>query len=195
MRKRLDTGLTIREIAKQLNIGYRPAHNHITAMEEEGIIQVEKIGNAKQCALARENEKARHLLAEVDLEKKKEIYSKNPKVKAVVESMLAKLTEKHIAEIQAVILFGSYAKGTAAKTSDIDLLFIINDLKGKEVRQSIERECVSYQHSHNIKISPLITDIGEFKKMLNNKEMNVGKEIKESGIPLYGSEIFWRVVA
>src|SRR3989344_3412646 len=92
MRKQLDKGLTILEISKRLNIGYRPAHNHITAMEQEGIIQVEKVGNAKQCRLDLENERTRHLLAEIDIQKKKEIFNKNSKVKAILENMLAKLT-------------------------------------------------------------------------------------------------------
>jgi len=91
-------------------------------------------------------------------------------------------------------LFGSYAKGTAAKQSDIDLLFIVSSIKDKNLRESIERENASYQYSHNIKISPLITDIEEFKKMLKAKELNVGKEIKENGISLYGHELFWRII-
>ncbi len=195
MRRYLEKGITILEISKRLNIGYRPAHNHITAMEQEGIIQVEKVGNAKQCRLELGSEKTRHLLVEVDMEEKKEICDKNPKIKAIVESIITKITEKHITEIQAVILFGSYAKKTATKTSDIDLLFIINDLKGKEIRGSIERLCASFQHSHNITVSPIITDIGEFKTMLQGKEINVGKEAREYGISLYGSEIFWRLLA
>jgi len=90
-------------------------------------------------------------------------------------------------------LFGSYAKGTATKQSDIDLLFIVSNIKDKILRESIERESASYQYSHNIKISPLITDIEEFKKMIKSKELNVGKEIKEYGISLYGHEVFWRI--
>ena len=65
----------------------------------------------------------------------------------------------------------------------------------EKVREKIERECASYQHSHNVKISPLITDIEEFKKMLKSKEMNVGKETKEYGIALYGLEQFWRLIS
>ena len=106
---------------------------------------------------------------------------------------ISKLAEKFISEIRSIVLFGSYAKGTAKRRSDIDLLFIVSDLKDKSLRDSIERESASYQYSHNIKISPLITDIEEFKKMLKSKELNVGKEVKESGISLYGHEFFWRI--
>ena len=103
-------------------------------------------------------------------------------------------TEKFISEIHSVVLFGSYAKGKATKQSDIDLLFIVSNIKDKGLRDAIERESANYQYSYNIKVSPLITDIGEFRKMLKAKELNVGKETKECGISLYGHEIFWRII-
>ena len=193
MRKNLDKGLTILEISKQLKIGYRPAYNHITEMEKEGIIQVNKIGSAKQCSLNLSSPKTRHLLESLDIERKEELYRKNQKLK-IIDNLISKLTEKFMSEIHSIVLFGSYAKGTATKQSDIDLLFIITNLKDKSLRETIERESASYQYSHNIKISPLITDIEEFKKMLKSKELNVGKEVKEYGISLYGHELFWRIV-
>lgn len=194
MRTKLDEGLTILDISKRLKIGYRPAYNHITEMEKEDIIKVEKVGNAKKCSLNLENAKTRHLLEEIDLAKKEELYQKNPKLKQVIESLLSKLTEKFISEIQSIILFGSYAKGTATKQSDVDLLFVVSSIKDKNLREAIERESASYQYSYNLKVSPLITNIEEFKKMLKDKELNVGKETREYGISLYGHEIFWRIV-
>ena len=194
MRKNIDVGLTISQISKQLKIGYVPAHNHITEMEKEGIIKVLKIGNSKQCRLNLENQKTRHLLQEVDIKRKEQVFNKNHKVKSVIEELISKLNEKYISEILSIVLFGSFAKESVNKQSDIDLMFIVSDLKDKNIRESIERECASYQYSHNIKISPLITNIEELKKMLNSKELNVGKETKEFGISLYGREIFWRVI-
>jgi|SRR3989344_1836585 len=193
MRKDLDKGLTILEISKRLKIGYRPAYNHIIQMGKEGIVQIEKVGSAKQCKLNFTSPKTRHLLETLDIERKEELYKENPRLK-LIDNLISKLTEKFISEIHSIVLFGSYAKGTAAKQSDIDLLFIVSSIKDKNLRESIERENASYQYSHNIKISPLITDIEEFKKMLKAKELNVGKEIKENGISLYGHELFWRII-
>ena len=194
MRKNMDLGLTISHVSKLLKIGYAPAYNHISEMEKEEIIKVLKIGNSKQCKLNLENTKTRHLLQEIDIKRKEDLYSKNPKIKSAIESLISKLAEKYISELLSVVLFGSYAKGTANKQSDIDLMFIVSDFKDKNLRESIERECASLQYSHNIKISPLITNIEEFKKMLKSKDLNVGKEIKEFGISLYGHELFWRVI-
>ena len=194
LRKNLDRGLTILEISKTLKIGYDPAHNHITEMDKQGIITINKVGNAKQCSLNIKNGKTRNLLQEADLAKAESIYKENTKIKNILEILITKLTEKYIAETQSIILFGSYAKNTQKKDSDIDILFIVNDLKKKELREDIERECSSFEYSHNIKISPIITDITEFKKMLVAKELNVGKEAREYGISLYGSEKFWRIL-
>jgi uncharacterized protein len=194
MRRGLDKGLTILEISKKLKIGYRPAYNHITEMEKERIIQIEKIGNSKQCKLNLKSEKTRHLLESLDIIKKEDLFKKYPKLKVIIEGLISKLTEKYFSEIHSVVLFGSYAKGQAAKKSDIDLMFIVNNLKNNGLRESIERESAGYQYSHNIKISPLITDIAELKKMLMAKELNVGKETREFGISLYGHEMFWRIV-
>ena len=195
MRKNLDKGLTILEISKRLKIGYRPAYNHINSMGKENIITVERIGNAKKCSLNLDDPKCRHILGELDSMKKEQIYKEYPKVKAIVEGLVSKLTTEYISEIHSIVLFGSYAKGTATKTSDIDLIFIVSNLKNKQIREGIERESASYQYSHNIKASPLITDIIEFKKMLRSDKLSVGKEARETGISLYGSEMFWRLVA
>jgi len=194
MRKNLDIGLTILQISKRLKIGYAPAHNHITEMEKEGIIKASKIGNSKQCRLNLENSKTRNLLQEMDIKRKEQIYTKNPKLKSILEVLILKLNEKYISEILSIILFGSYAKGTASKKSDIDLIFILNNLRDKHIRGAIEMECASYQYSHNIKISPLMINVAEFKKMLRSRELNVGKETKEFGISLYGHELFWRLI-
>ncbi len=191
-RTNLDKGLTILEISKKLNIGYRPAYNHINEMFKEDMITIKEVGKAKQCFLNLKSEKARHVLGELDIFKKERLYKS--KLKNILENLIKKLTDKYLSEIQAIVLFGSYSKGKAVKDSDVDLLFIINNIRNKELRADIERECVSFQYSHNVKVSPIITDAIEFKKMLKAEELNVGKEVREYGIALYGIEQFWRLI-
>ena len=195
LRKNLGKGFTILEISKLLKIGYRPAYNHIAELEKINAIITKKIGSAKQCSLNLENAQSLHFLQEVDLARKEELYKGNKKLKTILEEIIPKITNQITSSLHSIILFGSHAKRTATKASDIDLLFIFSNIKDKSVREKIERECASYQYSHNVKISPLITDMAEFKKMLKSKEMNVGKEVKEYGIALYGSEQFWRLIA
>lgn len=194
-RKNLDKGLTILQISKKLNIGYRPAYNHINEMNNEGMINIQEVGKAKECFLNLKSEKARHVLGECDILKKETLYKKESKLKGILEKLIKKLSERYISEIHSIVLFGSYAKDKAVKGSDIDILFIVGDMKKKELRTDIERECASLEYSHNIKLSPIITDAAEFRKMLKSEEFNIGKEAKGYGIALYGSEHFWRLIA
>jgi predicted nucleotidyltransferase len=192
-REDITKGFTILGISKKLKIGYRPAYNHIKTLSQEKIINIKEVGKAKQCFLNLESAKCLHLLEEIDMIRKEKLFKENAKLKGIVEGLIAKLTDEFASEIHSIILFGSYAKGKATKTSDIDILFIVTDMKNKNLRESIGRECASFQYSHNAKVSPIITDIKEFKKMLEAKKLNVGKEVKESGFPLYGLEQFWRI--
>ncbi len=195
LRQNLRQGLTIRQISKTLRIGYRPAYNHIIAMEKEGIITVEQVGKAKQSFLNLDNEKCRHLLKEVDMQRKEELFTRHTKLKHIIESLTAKLTETFIAELHTVILFGSYARGTQTRASDIDILFIVSDMTNKALREGIERECAGFQYSYNMRVTPIIADIHELKQMLASKDLTIGKEAREYGIMLYGSEKFWRIAA
>ena len=194
LRKDLDNGITILGISRRLRIGYRPAHNHVSAMIKEGIINARKIGAARQCSLNLENARCRQFLAEADLSRKEDLFRGNHRLKLILENLISKLSETLVSDIHSIVLFGSYVKGTATKSSDIDLMFIVADIKNKTVRENIERECANYEYSHNVKISPLITDIEECRKMLKTRELNIGKEAKEYGLPLYGSEMFWRLM-
>lgn len=191
----LGKGITILQISKRLNIGYRPAYNHIREMDKESMVNIKKVGKAKECFLDLKSEKTRHVLGEVDMVRKERLYKKEPKVKSIIEKLIEKLTKKHISEIHSIVLFGSYAKRKAVKGSDIDILFIVSNMKNKKLRENIERECASSEYSHNITVSPMIIDAVEFRKMLELEELNVGKEVKECGISFYGSEQFWRFVA
>ena len=96
MRSDLDKGMTIHEISKLLKIGYRPAYNHLTEMEKESIVQIEKVGSSKQCKLNITSQKAKHLLQSLDIVKKENIYKDNPKLKTIIEGLISKLTEKYI---------------------------------------------------------------------------------------------------
>ena len=195
LRKELNRGLTILAISKRLDIGYRPAYNHITELQKQGAIITHTVGKARQCLLNLENEMCRYFLQENDFKRKEALFKQQIKLRNVLENYIARLTARFVSDIHSIILFGSYAKGTATKTSDIDVFFILSDIKNKPLRDAIEQEAASYQNSHNLKLSPLISDIHEFKKMLKSKELNVGKELREYGIPLYGAEQFWRFIA
>src|SRR3989338_10674241 len=130
-RKSLGKEFTIREISKLLGIGYRPAYNHIAELEKIKAIFIKKAGGAKLCSLNLENAQSLHFLQEIDLTRKEELYKSNQKLKAILGDILSKITNQITSSLHSIILFGSHAKGTATKSSDIDLLFIVSNIKDK----------------------------------------------------------------
>ena len=87
-----------------------------------------------------------------------------------------------------VLVFGSYAKDTMSKKSDIDLCIISDD----EVKT---KELIS-----KFKLIPITLDIQtfstkEFESMIKTKEANVGKEIIKNNIILYGIENYYNLIS
>jgi predicted nucleotidyltransferase len=92
--------------------------------------------------------------------------------------------------IYKIILFGSYARGTATKDSDVDLLVILDSEEfAKTFDERVDRKRpistalleVNYQYSMDI----IVYSKGEFD-YLKNKEDFFVQEIEKTGKELYG---------
>lgn len=82
----------------------------------------------------------------------------------ILERVKTKLHDKFKENIKAIILYGSWVKGTAKKDSDIDLLVVFNNLSfdARKIIYEIEREI-----SHERSISIISTTVEEFQDEKN----------------------------
>ncbi|RLE41118.1 hypothetical protein DRZ77_00005, partial [Candidatus Woesearchaeota archaeon] len=85
------------------------------------------------------------------------------------------------------VVFGSYAKGTARKGSDLDLCVITNEEK-------VDREINTILDITPFEIHYLKFSSDEFIKMLKTTEFNVGKGIVKNKIILKGIEEFYELI-
>ena len=85
-----------------------------------------------------------------------------------------------------LLLFGSYAKKTQTKTSDIDLLFISNE-------HNFENKISDILSLLPLKTHALTFTEEEFVRMKDSKKSNVIHEAIESNIILYGTEAYYRL--
>ncbi len=82
-----------------------------------------------------------------------------------------------------LLIFGSYAKETQTKKSDLDIAVIVdNEETKKEITPFIE----TIKRRELIKIDYYVFTEKEFLEMLNNEEQNVGKEIYRANLIYYG---------
>ncbi|MDP2750863.1 MAG: nucleotidyltransferase domain-containing protein, partial [Nanoarchaeota archaeon] len=111
-------------------------------------------------------------------EEKKEFLSNQPITKKIASELDTKDT---------IAVFGSYAKGKQTEKSDIDLLIINKD--GKKTLSFSK-----YELLYKRRINPIFITKSEFRKMIAEKEENVGKQALNNHIILNNPDEFWGCV-
>jgi len=168
---------TINEVAKSLDQHYSFVHRIIERLSEDNIIIKKKIGKSYACSLNMGNEKTTALLSLAEIERKEAFYQKNREIKLILENFIDLIKK----ETYSVILFGSYAKGTAVRDSDLDILIIV---KNKILINKVIRELYA---KYGKEINVIMLTLEEFAQQMDKEFV---KEIIRNHYILYGTEIF-----
>ena len=167
-------GLTIKKVAERLHINYRIAHEEMHSLEKENAVLLKKAGNANLCEATYRFTAA---MLESEYERRGELL-KNKNF-LILYSRLAEMKFPFIA-----LLFGSQAKGTAQKYSDIDILTIGGNQKEIGMAISIL--------PGNIHLTSVT--YGQFIQMAKNKEFTVVSEAIKNNIIILGIEEYYRLL-
>ncbi|MFW6272238.1 MAG: nucleotidyltransferase domain-containing protein [bacterium] len=164
---------TLHELSKQVKIPYTTLLRVVEELTDVTTIIVK--GKAKLIQI-KWNDITTSMLVVASFEEKKEFLKKHPLIKKISE------------QVQDVALvFGSYAKGTQTKNSDIDLITI--NAKGEKSVSFSNLEIL-----YDIKINPMFFTKKEFKLMLQDKEENVVKQALKNHVLINGFKEFWEDV-
>ena len=181
MSKNLEKKFTINEIAKTLNETYSFVNRIVNRLIKDKVIIKEKVGKAYLCSLNLKNDKTIALLHLDEVNQKEQFYKKNREIKLVLEDFIEELKSKFKENLIFVALFGSYAKGTATKESDIDILIVC---KKKVEITKITREIHA---KYGKEIIPILMTPAESKKQ---EEKPIIREIIKYHYVLFGFEEF-----
>jgi len=190
-------GITIKDLAKNINTDYKNVHDSISVLFKEGIIKKEKIGNYNICRLNYSNEDIAEYLKEYNFYiKVKGFRKKYPtEYRIIIESYEQLQKDKHIDPSFICLIFGSYAKNEEKRGSDIDILFLtpgslFND---KDiVKNTLNKINTIYQKKFHISHQHTRNFVRDLKKM---KKLSIATEIyKEPPIVFYGDDIFFRMM-
>ncbi|MBL7147569.1 MAG: nucleotidyltransferase domain-containing protein [Nanoarchaeota archaeon] len=155
----------IRNLARLLNTNQTTIARKVNELYKNNIVDFKKEGKNKVIFLKKSLE-AKQSAYYVETQKLLENLKKYPNLRRIIE--LIKKNQK----IKLAILFGSYAKGTVKKESDIDIYLDTTSKKLKEEVESIDSKI-------NIKI-------GKY-----NKDSLLIKEIEKNHTIIKGIEIYY----
>jgi len=174
--KNIDREFTMHELSKTLKIPYASFYRSIQEMN--GLLIIKNVGKSKTLKLNLESQTIHSYLA-ISSEQEKEEFIKN--------KPLIKIIEKDLDTKDIVLLFGSYAKRTETRKSDIDII-VINKKGDKTISFS------KHETLFDKEINPMFFKEREFILMLRDKEENVGKQALKNHIILNNPKRFWEVV-
>ena len=165
---------TIKKISEKLNINYRIAYEKVINLEKEKMIKITITGNSKVSELTYNfNNK----IYEAEYNKRIELF--RDKNFQVIHNRLAELNFTFI-----VLIFGSQAKKTSNKHSDIDILTIGGDQKQIKSTLSLLPD--------KIHLTSITTE--EFIHMAKSKEFTVVSEAIKNNIIILGIEEYYRML-
>ncbi len=98
-------------------------------------------------------------------------------IKPLVIKFKKKLKELYGDNMQQMILFGSYARGTIHEESDLDLLLLLKEMESPYHENVFMNEMVSdFSFENEIYFSVLATTLQKFKNIYHPLYKNVKKE-------------------
>lgn len=169
----------LRDISRKTKLYPNSVTRFLNQLEKEGILASQKEGNLKKYRI-KKSEKLSNIFASFDIER----LNKLPLArKRAINYFLDKLQEKPVISL----LFGSTAKETFRKDSDIDLLLIVN----KKIDVVKAKDYVDSQVG--IKINCFQITYEEFKKEIKLKEDKVIQSALNTGYPIFNQMLFYEV--
>lgn len=182
--KDINKEYSIKQIADLIKKPYVKVHSSIQRLIEKGIIEKRILGRSHYCKI--DYKKNIDIVCFIESLKARRFLEKRKEIKIFIDS----IKEKILLPDYSLVVFGSYAEGKEGKKSDLDIASITSKNQVKKISRVIDPlERISSLNVHQIEFS-----YDDFIKMLNSKEMNVGKEILKKHIIIHGSEQFYECV-
>jgi predicted nucleotidyltransferase/predicted transcriptional regulator len=183
----IEKQFTIREIARQIKTSYPITHECIQKLANKNLIMIEKQGKSKLCSF--NYKRANQDVFYTEQIEAGNLLQKNKNLNVLVNDIKLKIGHS----FYILLLFGSFAKGTQNKQSDIDLLMIIPESENIEKFESKIHSIISI---YPLEIHLTIINEKSFIEMLAGKDVtNVAKEVLNNHIILYGIENYYKLIA
>jgi predicted transcriptional regulator len=171
---------TIKELSKRIKADYRITHTAAQQLIEDGVVQMKKVGNSSLCNLHPAYFGRELYLAE-DMRRQTAFQDKN--MSKLCADILRRIGTSHF----TLLLYGDYARRTATKFSDINLLFISNDAGFPKKVDALLADVPLRVHTTTVTENM-------FHTMRRAADQNVVKEVVRHNVILHGIESYYALV-
>ena len=158
MARDIEKGYHASGIAKALKLNQKTVSNYLNKLQKQGMLAVKTEGRNKLFYFQRFNIKP--ILLNIETGKTLRFMRKH----TAIEDIMRKL------DLKKSMIFGSYAKGTQHKDSDLDI-FLVGDYNQKKVKEA--------EQTYGIDIQIHTTTDKNFKAALKEKAILAGQVVKD----------------
>jgi len=169
--------LTIKVLQKRTGYSYERAYSYLKSLAEKEAIIKKTVGKTIVYSLNFNNMSAKRAYWFYATKKASDFSNK----KVDILTGLSELPEE---ELEFYAIFGSYAKGTERKESDIDLLCVTSN------KEKIETAIASIKRRYGLDIHAVIMPSSEFVK-IKNENTAFWNDLVKYGIIFKGYELFY----
>ena len=120
----------VRALARSLMEPHSTVQRRLDHLSDENVLDYRREGRNK-VFFVKKSLQARNYVFNAERHKEIELFKKYPKLAIIIEELMRRCRER------LIVIFGSYAKSTARKDSDIDVYVETEDEKVKEEAASI----------------------------------------------------------
>jgi len=169
--------ITLKKIMERSSLSYEPIHRTANILNEKKLISSKKFGKTLVYSLNFEKEDVKIAFFFYAKDRLKEFSKSN----RVIFNALSKIQDENI---DFLAVFGSYAKGTQTRDSDVDVLCISSNKKEDE------KEIKSLKYETNLDFASVVIPKTEFKKIKKENEV-FWNDLVKFGIIFKGYELFY----
>jgi predicted nucleotidyltransferase len=175
------TELNGRQLSKFLKITPRSIHKAMSALVDEGVVNLNPHGNSFGYSMNKEKWITKRLLLPLFQNEKIFLETIIKQIKTEISSSVFKKN------ILSVVLFGSVQKKEDSSRSDFDIFVLIdNEVSVSVVEEEIEKVGTKLTKVYGIALEPYVKSLVSLKK---DKSLEVIKSILSSYQLIYGQEL------